>query len=223
MRFVYRESRLPKNAGPGGNNPATQGFQGKGVMMAASQLMAASRRASATCRWGLAAVILFGGGVLSACSSHREEPVSASPVSEFASAVRVIEFPTPVECVPYARRYSKIDLRGDAWTWWDAAKGNYDRGNFPEPGAVLVLKRQGNSRGHLAVVRKIVSDRIILANHANWLNQGRVFENTPILDVSERGDWSAVRVWYPPGKTWGRRVYRAYGFIYGKRQRVRSN
>src|SRR3546814_4903349 len=63
-------------------------------------------------------------------------------------------------------------------SWWDAAKGNYDRGNFPEPGAVLVLRRQGNSRGHLAVVSKIVSDRIILANHANWLNHGRVFENT---------------------------------------------
>src|SRR3546814_5258686 len=65
--------------------------------MAASQLMAASPRVSATCRWGLAAIILFGGGMVSACSSHREEPVSALPVSEFASAVRVIEFPTPVE------------------------------------------------------------------------------------------------------------------------------
>src|SRR3546814_13580750 len=76
-------------------------------------LMAASPRVSATCRWGLAAIILFGGGMVSACSSHREEPVSALPVSEFASAVRVIEFPTPVECVPYARQYSKIYLRGD--------------------------------------------------------------------------------------------------------------
>jgi hypothetical protein len=77
--------------------------------------------------------------------------------------------------------------------------------------------------GHLAVVTKIAGERVILANHANWLNRGRVFENTPILDVSRKGDWTAVRVWYPPARNWGRTVYAAYGFIYGEGQVATSD
>ena len=84
----------------------------------------------------------------------------------------------------------RIELRGDAWRWWNAARGVYDRGHRPAAGAVLVLKRQRDSRGHLAVVRRIVNSRLILADHANWLNEGRIYRNTPIVDVSKKGDWS---------------------------------
>ena len=93
----------------------------------------------------------------------------------------------------------------------------------PAPGAVLVLKRHRDSLGHLAVVRRIVNDRLILTDHANWLNRGRVYRNTPVLDVSKKGDWSEVRIWYPPGATWGKSVYAAYGFIYGNGQVARSD
>lgn len=145
------------------------------------------------------------------------------PSPWYASAVRVSAGPRWQECVPYARRLSRIELHGDAWTWWASARGVYNRGRTPAPGAVLVLKRQGNSLGHLAVVTRVVNDRLILADHANWLNRGRIYENTPIRDVSRKGDWSAVRVWYPPGHTWGKSVYTAYGFIYGDRQVARSD
>ena len=30
-------------------------------------------------------------------------------------------------CVPYARARTGIELRGDAWQWWEAAAGRYDR------------------------------------------------------------------------------------------------
>ena len=119
-----------------------------------------------------------------------------------------------LQCVPYARAHSRIAIRGDAWTWWRQAEGRYRRGRAPAVGSVLVLKRKGASRGHLAVVSAIVSDREILTHHANWLNQGRIHIDTPVRDVSPGNDWSAVRVWYTPGKVLGKSTYPAYGFIY---------
>ncbi len=158
----------------------------------------------------------------SRAASGPASSVPSSALPAYAAEVRVVSGPGRMECVPYARQLSGIALRGDAWSWWDAARGAYERGRTPAPGAVLVLKRQGGSRGHLAVVTRVVDDRVVLAHHANWLNRGRVYENTPIRDVSRDGDWSAVRVWYPPGNTWGKSTYGAYGFIYGRGQVART-
>lgn len=119
-----------------------------------------------------------------------------------------------LECVPYARRLSNIQIRGNAWTWWDTAEDRYERGTHPAVGSVLVLKRKGRSLGHLAVVTGIVSDREIVASHANWLNRGQIHLDTPIRDVSADNDWSSVRVWYTPGNVLGKSTYPAYGFIY---------
>lgn len=127
---------------------------------------------------------------------------------------RIVRASRKLQCVPYARRHVDIALRGEAWTWWNAARGRYDRGRQPQTGSLLVLKRRGNSRGHLAVVTRIVGPREIIVNHANWLNRGRIHLGTPVRDVSAGNDWSAVRVWYIPGKTWGRSIRPAYGFIY---------
>ncbi len=129
-------------------------------------------------------------------------------------APRIVTARTPLECVAYARRHVNISLRGAAWTWWQAAKGRYARGNRPQAGSVLVLKRRGRSLGHIAVVTRIVGPRAIIVDHANWLNRGRIHLATPVRDVSKNNDWSAVRVWYTPGRSWGRSVYPAYGFIY---------
>ena len=118
------------------------------------------------------------------------------------------------ECVPYARKLTNIQIRGNAWTWWDAAKGRYRRGRQPAVGAVLVLRRKGRSLGHLAVVTEVVSDRVVVASHANWLNRGKIHMDTPIHDVSRSNDWSAVKIWYTPGNVLGRSAYPAYGFIY---------
>lgn len=127
---------------------------------------------------------------------------------------RIVTPQRRLQCVPYARQLSHLEIRGDAWTWWDQAKGRYQRGQRPAVGSVLVLRRKGRSRGHLAVVTQVVSDREIVASHANWLNRGQIHVDTPIRDVSPKNDWSAVRVWYTPGKVLGKSVYPAYGFIY---------
>ena len=43
-----------------------------------------------------------------------------------------------------------------------------------------------------------------------------VHEHTPVEDISERGDWTAVRVWHTPSHSWGRRAYPTHGFIYAR-------
>lgn len=142
------------------------------------------------------------------------QPGLRVPKSTTRTTPRIVHAKAPLECVPYARRHVNISLRGTAWTWWRAAKGRYVRGRVPQAGSVLVLKRRGRSLGHIAVVKRIVGPREIIVDHANWLNRGRIHLATPVRDVSKNNDWSAVRVWYTPGRSWGRSVYPAYGFIY---------
>lgn len=119
-----------------------------------------------------------------------------------------------LQCVPYARQRSSIQIRGDAWTWWRSARNKYQRSSTPAIGAVLVLRRKGRSRGHLAFVTGVVNDREIVVDHANWLNRGRIHVNAIVRDVSRHNDWSAVRLWYTPKQILGKSVYPAYGFIY---------
>jgi surface antigen len=144
----------------------------------------------------------------------REQTKQAAYTPAGAGRPQIVQARQRLQCVPYARQLSNVQLRGDAWTWWGQAQGRYPRGQRPAVGSVLVLKRKGASRGHLAVVTQIVSDREIIASHANWLNKGRVHLNTPIRDVSPSNDWSAVKVWYTPGRVMGRSTYPAYGFVY---------
>lgn len=119
-----------------------------------------------------------------------------------------------VQCVPFAREESGVDLYGDANTWWESARGKYDRDDEPEEGAVLVLKGYKRAdRGHVAVVRHVVDDREIVVDHANWLNDGKIYLNQPVKDVSADNDWSEVRVWYAPGAQYGARIYDVEGFI----------
>ena len=136
------------------------------------------------------------------------------PPSISGTPVRIVVPPTPLQCVPYARKVSRVSIRGDAWTWWRSAKGRYRRGGTPSVGSVLVLKRTRRLRlGHLAVVKAIVNDRLIVVDQANWLNRGRIHLNIPVRDVSARNDWSAVRVWYAPEGNYGNRTYPVQGFI----------
>jgi hypothetical protein len=127
---------------------------------------------------------------------------------------RVVSRGTGVQCVPFAREESGVQLYGDANTWWQAARGKYERNGEPEEGAVMVLKGyQRSDRGHVAVVRHVVDDREIVIDHANWLNDGKIYLNQPVKDVSPGNDWSEVRVWYAPGAQYGARIYDVEGFI----------
>jgi len=120
-----------------------------------------------------------------------------------------------LQCAPYARAQSGIEIHGNAGTWWDQAAGRYRRGNEPEVGAVLAFQSsRAMPVGHVAVVAEIVDDRHIYLNHANWSGPGRIERRALAEDVSPSGDWSQVRVWYAPQHGLGLRVNPAAGFIY---------
>lgn len=122
-----------------------------------------------------------------------------------------------LQCVPYARAQSGIEIRGNAGTWWDQAEGRYRRGAEPEVGAVLVLRpSRAMPIGHVAVVAEIVDERTIYLNHANWSGPGRIERRALAVDVSAEGDWSEVRVWYARQGSLGIRVNPAFGFIYNE-------
>ncbi len=127
-----------------------------------------------------------------------------------------------VECAPFARALSGVQLYGSAADWWQEADGRYNRTHNPEIGSVLVFRRFSQlPSGHVAVVSQVVSARQILVAQANWLHH-RVTEDQPVLDVSSAGDWSEVRVWWPPSGQMGVNVYRTYGFIRPARSINRS-
>jgi surface antigen len=124
------------------------------------------------------------------------------------------------QCVPFARAASGIQIYGDAWTWWDQADGRYQRGHRPKVGAVLAFSKSSKLRlGHVAVVSRIVDKRVLMITHANWSRfdgkRGRPEQDVTLFDVSPRGDWSQVKVWYRDTKGLGSSVYPAHGFIYG--------
>lgn len=122
-----------------------------------------------------------------------------------------------LQCVPYAREVSGIDIQGNARTWWGQAEGRYDRGNEPKVGAVLAFQpTSAMPYGHVAVVDKILDDRRVLLNHANWSGPGKIERQALAEDVSEAGDWSSVRVWYAPIGKLGIRPNPAFGFIYNQ-------
>ncbi len=192
-----------------------------------------SARGLATCRGnsrrvGIASAMAL---VLTACSATQSatdaitgafdtQPAATTMENETSATrgwqqARIVAPSASLQCVAYARRVSGIAIRGDAWTWWRTAEGRYRKESKPAVGSILALKRTSRLRlGHVAVVTKILNDREIVVEHANWLNRGNIHKSTPVRDVSKANDWSAVRVWYTPGNRYGARTYRAHGFIH---------
>ncbi len=140
-------------------------------------------------------------------------PASALPLSNSALAIK------HWECVPIARSLSGIQIRGDAHTWWGQADGRYRRGNEPRRGAVLAFKPHGAmALGHVAAVSKVIDQRTILVTHSNWSRingvRGQIERDVRVIDVSDDGDWSRVRVWYAPLGDLGTTQWPVHGFIY---------
>lgn len=126
------------------------------------------------------------------------------------------------QCVPFARAASGIQIYGDAWTWWDQAEGRYQRGDRPRVGSVIAFAKQSRlPLGHVAVVSRIVDDRVLMLTHANWSRQngerGHAEQDVTVYDVSRDNDWSEVRVWYRDSNGLGSTTYRVNGFIYPDR------
>src|SRR3569832_1277080 len=64
--------------------------------------------------------------------------------------------PAGLQCVPYAREHSNINIHGDAYTWWDKAAGHYTHDSTPLLGSVMVLVGYaGKHRAHVAVVTRM--------------------------------------------------------------------
>ena len=118
------------------------------------------------------------------------------------------------QCVTFARSVSAIDLRGNAKTWWGQAAGRYLRETLPTTGSVMAFKPSGSMpQGHVAVVRQVLSAREVLLDHANWSRPGKVERGVRAIDVSAKGDWSQVRVFYAGARGFGTRINSLYGFI----------
>jgi hypothetical protein len=163
---------------------------------------------------GLAALVC-------ACATTPKTVASGpSPVRAQLARERphIVAADRPLQCVPFARRESGVEIYGNANEWWAKAAGKYRRSRAPAPGTVMVFHaRSGDPRGHVAVVRTIKNSRTLIIDHANWLGRGEVTVATPVIDVSPKNDWSQVRVWFIPGDQWGARVFRIAGFIHPDR------
>jgi surface antigen len=150
----------------------------------------------------------------------------------FAAAMLIASVAAPsaanaqgyLQCAPFARAFSGIQLFGAAASWWNQAVGKYTQGRAPKPGSVLVFKALSSMRsGHVATVTQIMSDRIIKVTHANWGGmKGRVERDVTVIDASPNNDWSQVRVWYSPIGGIGTKAYPTYGFIYGGAKAIAS-
>ena len=143
------------------------------------------------------------------CAAVAVTPVQAAPLLDYVG-----------QCVPFARAASGIQIYGDAWTWWNQAKGHYQRGQHPRVGAVIVFAKSGRlPLGHVAVVSHIVDARVVMLTHANWSRQngerGHAERDVTLFDVSQHNDWSDVKVWYRDSDGLGGTVYPVAGFIYG--------
>ena len=129
-----------------------------------------------------------------------------------------------LQCVPYARALTGVEIRGDAHTWWGQADGRYQRGTAPKIGAIMSFRPHGNMRlGHVAAVRRIVDKRTLIISHANWSTidgeRGHIEDDVRVVDASEANDWSRVRVWYTPNAAIGMTEWPLNGFIYPAKAR----
>jgi hypothetical protein len=162
------------------------------------------------------------GSLLAACEPRPAPETVSAPSAPAIVAPQPASFQPPapppdsarMQCVTYARAATGLDLRGDAWYWWEAAGGRYGRGPEPSVYSVLVLAQGVRlARGHVAVVREVLDSRRIRVDHANWNNDERIVKDMLVVDVSAANDWTEVKFWNERANSWGN-VYLAYGFVY---------
>src|SRR4051794_36776831 len=140
---------------------------------------------------------------LCACGSNRAAPSGGGYVGGSVA----------IECAPFARALTGVLLTGAAADWWPQAEGRYMRAHDPAVGSLLVFRRSPRlPSGHVAVVSEVISNRQVLVSQANWVHH-RITEDQTVVDVSAIGDWSLVRVFWPPSGQIGTSDYATYGFI----------
>lgn len=166
---------------------------------------------------GLFAIAVLAGALATPSAALADAAPGFSPAIATAR-----ELPPYLQCVPYARERSGVQIYGDAHTWWDQAAGRYARGNRPRVGAVMAFRATGSmTLGHVAAVAQVIDDRTVLLDHANWSpidgRRGQIERGVRAIDVSPANDWSQVRVWYAPLQDLGTTAWPVAGFIYNDR------
>ncbi len=179
----------------------------------------ARRAETANQRWQLAAALVVAASVAPVTAHAR--PAAMAPNVDASDDSEALPY---LQCVPFAREASGIQLYGDALTWWDQAAGRYARGHEPRPGAVMSFRPYGPmTLGHVAMVSKVIDERTVLLRHANWSpidgRRGHVELDVRAVDVSPDNDWSEVRVWYAPIGDLGTTHWPVNGFIYKQKPR----
>lgn len=164
------------------------------------------------CRFGLLCAIATLGTSVNAAEFRDSSRLGASAFDQDEALPYL-------QCVPYARSVSGIQIYGDALTWWEQAEGRYARGHQPKVGAVMSFAPYGRMElGHVAAVSRVVDSRTVLLRHANWSpiggHRGQIENDVRAVDVSPANDWSQVRVWYAPIGDLGKTAWPVNGFIY---------
>jgi len=82
---------------------------------------------------------------------------------------------------------------------------------------VMVLPKTSRVKyGHLAVVKSVIDSRTIEVENAHWggaMHERKiVYKHMPVIDRSEKNDWSRARFFNYPSRTYGS-VYPVSGFI----------
>ena len=210
---------------------ASQGQQARNPAPAATATRQASSRAATPARTASARP--------AAGTARRSAPVRhaiAPQEQAFAALATPVAAPigvnigTPIlpvaatgglSCVPFVRMATGMQISGDARHWWANAADTYARGQVPERGAVLAFMGSGGmSRGHVGVVSSVVNARTILLDHSNWggpgIRRGQVIRGAVVVDVSDRNDWTSVRVQVGHNAESFGRTYPTHGFIYNR-------
>jgi|CXWL01.1.fsa_nt_gi hypothetical protein len=139
-------------------------------------------------------------------------PPALTPQRDGSSPIALVDRSgAPLQCALYARQRSGVQLTGDARTWWAQAEGRYQRAATPSAGAVIVM--DGTSAGHVGVVARVINQRQIVIDHANWLGDGEIITGALVEDASPANDWSQVRVWNVETNSMGIRPYPVLGFV----------
>ena len=160
----------------------------------------------------------------SGAQQQRQAPAVASRTALRLPASRrsyAGSFSGGISCVPYARSVTGMEISGNGREWWHNAAGRYARGQRPEPGSILSFPGSGGmSRGHVAVVSRVMNPRLIEIDHANWggpgIPRGTVMRNIRVIDVSDDNSWTAVRVQTGWDSTTFGREYPTHGFIHNR-------
>lgn len=149
-------------------------------------------------------------------------PVAArSPMVGPGTPILPVAQTSGLSCVPFARMATGMNVSGDARMWWHNAASIYARGQTPERGSILSFMASGGmARGHVAVVSRVVNPRTIEIDHANWagpgIRGGAVMRGVTVVDVSDRNDWTSVRVQVGRNADNFGRTYATHGFIYNR-------